>query len=159
MKTKFASLLVAVFAAAAMQAAEVPAIITISNDNQEGKYQLASVQQITFSEGSMTVVRKNDAGNVSNVRCVKFGATIDDSESQTPTEIAALEGADLFVYPNPVAQTLRIDGAEAGSTFTIYDLQGRTLMQTIENQIDVSSLAQGSYLLKVNDQVVKFIKK
>ncbi len=143
-------------AVATIQAAEVPAIITISNDGSETKYELATVQKVTFAESGMVVERKNAAAKVENVRCISF------STIATPdiiTNNSTLEGTELFVYPNPVAETLRIDGAEAGSTFTIYDLQGRTLLQTTEPQVNVSSLAQGSYLIKIGNQVVKFVKK
>ncbi len=144
------------FVAASIWAAEVPAIITISNDDVEAKYELATVQKIVPTEGSFTLKRTVGEADVTNVRCIIFG-TMDSPDITTNNSV--LEGAELFVYPNPVAETLRIDGAEAGSTFVVYDLQGRTLLQTTESQLNVSALAEGTYLLKVNNQVVKFIKK
>ncbi len=160
MKTKKHLLLAALLlplAVTTIQAAEVHAIITISNDGSETKYELATVQKVTFAESGMVVECKNTAAKVENVRCISF-STIATTPDIT-TNNSALEGTELFVYPNPVAETLRIDGAEAGSTFIIYDLQGRTLLQTTEPQVNVSSLAQGSYLIKIGNQVVKFVKK
>ena len=142
------------FVAASIWAAEVPAIITISNDDVEVKYELATVQQIVPTDGSFTLKRTAEEADVTDVRCLIFG-TMDN----TPTGIAPTDEAMLYIYPNPVAETLRIDGAAAGSTLVVYDLQGRTLLQTAENQLNVSALAEGTYLLKVNNQVVKFIKK
>ncbi len=142
------------FVAASIWAAEVPAIITISNDDVEAKYELATVQQIVPIDGSFTLKRTAEEADVTDVRCLIFG-TMDN----TPTGIVPTDEAMLYIYPNPVAETLRIDGAAAGSTLVVYDLQGRTLLQTTENQLNVSALAEGTYLLKVNNQVVKFIKK
>ncbi len=142
------------FVAASIWAAEVPAIITISNDDVEAKYELATVQQIVPTDGSFTLKRTADEADVTDVRCLIFG-TMDN----TPTGITPTDEAMLYIYPNPVVETLRIDGAAAGSTLVVYDLQGRTLLQTTENQLNVSALAEGTYLLKVNNQVVKFIKK
>ena len=142
------------FVAASIWAAEVPAIITISNDGGEAKYELATVQQIVPTEGSFTLKRTAGEADVTNVRCLSFG-TMDVA----PTGIAPTDKAMLYIYPNPVAETLRIDGAAAGSTLVVYDLQGRILLQITENQLNVSALAEGTYLLKVNNQVVKFVKK
>ena len=142
------------FVAASIWAADVPAIITISNDDVEAKYELATVQQIVPTDGSFTLKRTAEEADVTDVRCLIFGTM-----EPTPTGITPTDEAMLYIYPNPVAETLRIDGAAAGSTLVVYDLQGRTLLQTTENQLNVSALAEGTYLLKVNNQVVKFIKK
>ena len=54
---------------------------------------------------------------------------------------------------------LRIEGATADATCTVYDLQGRALLHSAAQHIDVTTLQQGSYLLKINNQIIKFIKK
>ncbi len=141
------------FVAAGLWATEVPAVITISNDDAEGKYELATVQQIVPTDGSFTLKRTEGHDDVTDVRCLIFGTM-----EKTPTAIAPTGEALLYIYPNPVSETLRIDGAEPGSIRVVCDLQGRILLQTTENQLNVSALAEGTYLLKVNDQVVKFVK-
>jgi hypothetical protein len=41
----------------------------------------------------------------------------------------------------------------------VYDLQGRLLVQEEGTQVDVNHLAEGTYLLQIGTQVVRFIKK
>ncbi len=137
-----------------LRAATVPAVIAVSADGAETRYELASVQRIVFDAGGMTLQRKAEAGDVNGVRCVLFG-----SMEQTPTALAEAGEATIYAYPNPVQNYLRIEGAAADATCTVYDLQGRALLHSAAQQIDVTALQQGSYMLKINNQIIKFIKK
>ncbi|MDD6781353.1 MAG: T9SS type A sorting domain-containing protein, partial [Bacteroidales bacterium] len=65
----------------------------------------------------------------------------------------------IYAYPNPVQNYLRIEGATADATCTVYDLQGRALLHSAAQHIDVTTLQQGSYFIKINNQIIKFIKK
>lgn len=152
MKKQVLSIIVCLLVTVIVQAAEVSSIIALSSDGSENSYELATVQRIMVGENSMIIER--EGADVLNVRCVIFA-------EQMETSLIAPDFADvqLFVYPNPVAEVLCIDGVEAGSVFSIYDLHGHLLMQTLENQFDVSMLIHGSYLIKINDCVVKFVKK
>ena len=137
-----------------LRAATVPAVIAVSADGAETRYELASVQRIVFDAGGMTLQRKTDAGNVSGVRCVLFGTM-----EQPPTALAEAGEATIYAYPNPVQNYLRIEGVAADATCTVYDLQGRALLHSAAQKIDVTTLQQGSYLIKLNNQIIKFIKK
>ncbi len=44
-------------------------------------------------------------------------------------------------------------------TVTIFDLQGKQLLQTEGNEVDLSAYAKGVYLLHVEDKMVKVMKK
>jgi hypothetical protein len=75
--------------------------------------------------------------------------------------------AKLNVYPNPVSNTLTIETDfdiarnEANRDYQIINLLGQTVLRgTASTQnIDVSVLPQGSYVLKVGSEQVKFIKQ
>ena len=64
----------------------------------------------------------------------------------------------ILVYPNPTQDVLMIQGIEA-QALRVYDLQGRLLVQENGTQVSVSNLAEGTYLLQIGTQVVRFIKK
>ena len=64
----------------------------------------------------------------------------------------------ILVYPNPTHDMLMIQGIEA-QTLRVYDMQGRLLMQENGTQVRVGQLAEGTYLLQIGTQVVRFIKK
>jgi len=68
-----------------------------------------------------------------------------------------------FVFPNPVKESFTINGLKKGALISIFDLAGR-LLQTVASQenatvVNVSSLQQGTYLLRVGDRAVKFVKQ
>ena len=78
------------------------------------------------------------------------------SGAQTAT--GNVEANTILVYPNPTHDVLMIQGIDA-QTLRVYDLQGRLLMQENGTQVRVSQLAEGTYLLQIGTQVVRFIKK
>ena len=63
----------------------------------------------------------------------------------------------IVVYPNPTQDVLMIQGIDA-QALRVYDLQGRLLKSAIGTQVYVGHLAEGTYLLQVGTQVVRFIK-
>ena len=64
----------------------------------------------------------------------------------------------VLVYPNPTHDVLMIQGIEP-QTLRVYDLQGRMLKAENGTQVSVGNLAEGTYLLQIGTQVVRFIKK
>jgi hypothetical protein len=69
------------------------------------------------------------------------------------------KGKGLSVYPNPVSSHLTIENTE-GETFQILNLLGQQVLSgKTTQQIDVSRLPQGTYILKVGAEQVKFIKQ
>ena len=94
---------------------------------------------------------------IKDVRHIRYGepneaTSIDDVQSATTCRI----------YPNPTMDRLIIDNANCEKVY-IFDLNGRLLQTTpIDGDnasVNVTSLPQGDYLLLLNNQTVKFIKK
>lgn len=84
--------------------------------------------------------------------------------------VLGTEGFDLTsleYYPNPVEHELNIKNADAINTVTVYDVQGKQIMQkaynTSELKIDFSSYSAGTYMVRIEtvkgSQFVKIIKK
>ncbi|RFC53112.1 T9SS type A sorting domain-containing protein [Brumimicrobium aurantiacum] len=75
--------------------------------------------------------------------------------------------SNINIYPNPVNNALKISSNfEKKYTYEIYNLIGEKVSfgGVLNNQIDVSSLEYGTYLLKLNDgleefSVIKFMKR
>ena len=63
----------------------------------------------------------------------------------------------VVVYPNPTQDILMIQGIEE-QALRVFDLQGRLLKTENGTQVNVRNLAEGTYLLQVGTQVVRFIK-
>jgi hypothetical protein len=65
----------------------------------------------------------------------------------------------LIVYPNPVSNALNLNYTEGGD-FQIVNLIGQqVLVGATQQQIDVTTLPQGTYFLKVGTEQVKFVKQ
>ena len=64
----------------------------------------------------------------------------------------------FMVYPNPAKSKLQ---AKCPKGFQILSIAGQVLLQssTFTNEIDLSSLKDGVYLLKSEGQIAKFTKK
>ncbi len=68
------------------------------------------------------------------------------------------------VYPNPVADgVLQVSNLTVGASLVLHDIQGRELVrQTVgdeQMQLDMQAYPAGQYLLTINNQTVKIIKK
>ena len=65
----------------------------------------------------------------------------------------------IIVFPNPISATLNINGCE-NCEVEIYDLLGRLVLKSaFNNQIDLSFLSDGGYLLKIFDGKTSMLKK
>ena len=65
----------------------------------------------------------------------------------------------LVVYPNPTQDVLCISGADAQTSLRVFSLSGQVLTTAQGAQINVSALPEGTYLLQLGTQVVRFIKQ
>lgn len=94
------------------------------------------------------------------------GAGITAKYTETiPASIAAIAAQNQArVYPNPCSGVLNIEGFENDFSANIYDLNGRIVIaNATQNSIDVSALANGAYILLLNDgannKTASFIKQ
>lgn len=117
-----------------------------------------------------TLVTGNSVSNTAKIYFNYNPPIITNTATTTFTTMGVGVGdtASLFsIWPNPVADELHIDSKTAEvQSVSIFDLMGREVMRVkgsgLEN-IDVSKLTSGEYLLKVTsagfDGTVRFLKK
>ena len=81
-------------------------------------------------------------------------------------ELNGTEKAEISVYPNPVTNTLFVKGKqlEKIKNATVHDFSGKQILNWNDpfkngNYIDVQKLLPGVYILKLDHQTLKFIKK
>lgn len=76
------------------------------------------------------------------------------SHIQTASEMA------LALYPNPASDAIELIHVLKNQSVNIYDGSGQLVLTTHSNQnkIDISHLQRGFYYVKVNQEIVKFIK-
>ena len=63
----------------------------------------------------------------------------------------------MEVYPNPTTGRLLIKGCKSGNVKELFTHSGQLLLRTKENELDLSRLAKGLYLLRCEDQVRKVV--
>ncbi|MDR0828643.1 MAG: T9SS type A sorting domain-containing protein [Prevotellaceae bacterium] len=85
-------------------------------------------------------------------------------QKRNSSAVNEVEESNFFVYPNPATNELRIKNYELkiNDVVQILDVTGKIISDfrfQISNSINVSALSQGIYFLKINNQVIKFVKQ
>jgi hypothetical protein len=154
MKIKLLLSVLALFFASQVFANEVTGCVAVSADGYKTSYVLANIQRIeinaTDTEASMTILNK-DGVYSSEYQKILF--------AESNTGIEELGISSFFVFPNPVSNTLYIQGVDEYAALEVYNLTGKSLIKEKGTELDVTSLNQGTYILRINNQYVKFIKK
>ncbi|MEQ1799980.1 MAG: BACON domain-containing carbohydrate-binding protein, partial [Lacibacter sp.] len=80
------------------------------------------------------------------------------------TGVSYLQNPSIKIYPNPSNNVLMIEGFAGNATVVIFDVSGKMLLteRVISKQVDISSLVNGIYLIKITDKkgvtVTQFVK-
>ena len=155
MKIRLFLSMLAIFFASQVFANEVTECVAVSADGNETTYLLADVQRIEVQAdnetGKMTILQKNGT-KVGNYQKILFAQS-------SLTSLDDQEELQIFVFPNPVSHTLNIQGVDENTSLEVYNLTGKSLIKEKGTELDVISLNQGTYILRINNQYVKFIKK
>jgi hypothetical protein len=115
---------------------------------------IATIGKLLFEGENIQLLDKEGnilaTESIANVKKIYFAPTSTDVNDTLVNTI--------FVYPNPTQDVLMIQGAES-QTLRVYNLQGSLLLTQWGNQISVGNLPDGTYLLQIGTQVVRFIKR
>ncbi|GHU78674.1 hypothetical protein FACS1894145_1220 [Bacteroidia bacterium] len=76
--------------------------------------------------------------------------------------ISAIEKSEIVAYPNPFAEFIVIETAANGQA-AIYDITGKQVLtvhvKAGNNTMNTAALAKGIYILKLNENILKIVKK
>ncbi|MDO4191206.1 MAG: T9SS type A sorting domain-containing protein [Bacteroidales bacterium] len=127
-------------------------------DGSNSLYSLTPQGSITFEGDSVMLINTN--GSSTNVR-EAIGQIAKVTFDKTSTSLPEVTESGLFLYPNPVDETLHIMGLQGHNTYTIYATDGRQLMQGTLNDgtINVLQLRSGLYLIRIGNETIKFSKR
>lgn len=99
-----------------------------------------------------TVDETNNTVNYTFNDLVSFKAVTASAAGATLTiEDLSPAASRIYVYPNPTANRIYIN-AESITKAELFDLMGRKVMETNQDQIDLSNISIGSYILQVTTQ-------
>lgn len=129
----------------------------------------------TVGSGNATITLTAEANTTGVSRSAEItisGAGVADhiiTVSQAKDVITAVntyqENPEIIIYPNPATNTLNLKGIPENTLASIYDSQGKlvSINQLKVNQIDISSLANGLYMVKFSNNLGltlrRFVKK
>jgi len=92
-----------------------------------------------------------------------LGSSSNITITTVPLSTTSFNENKVKLYPNPVSDFLNITTSLSLNSYEVYDVLGKVVLKasdTKSNQIDVSKLNKGIYLIKFDDKIVeKFIKK
>ena len=89
--------------------------------------------------------------SIANIKKITFS-------QGAPSQLENVVENTILVYPNPTQDILMIQGIEA-QALRVYDMQGHLLRTEQGEQVYVGDLPNGTYLLQVGAQVVRFVKR
>ncbi len=131
-----------------------------STDGTEQAIALDSIGLVTFTDNTLVVnfaKGYSNASSLSSIRKIYFTQVqvgVQEDKTQSADQIA--------VCPNPVKDILTLQNLpETVSVIEIYGLDGKLVKQALlasANTVDVTGLPSGSYIIKLNNQVINFIK-
>lgn len=123
--------------------------------------ELGLIDKVTFSGTGFTILLNDQSTEnftYGNVKKITFTVPAGNVETQL------VEASELLVSPNPVGATLNVKGFNATepAQLAIYSVAGGEVLRVNGwngESIDVAHLAAGIYILKINNQTIKFIKQ
>jgi len=143
----------------------------VKGDKYEYTYDLSYFSSDVISVTETGTVLWNVNGNiVTREKYYRWDESLSDWEeghthnyyySEAKTGISEHVASTVTIYPNPAQHTLHIESSEAVEQVSVYDISGRELMQVANpaQSIDISTLANGIYLVKVRTAVGETVKK
>ena len=80
---------------------------------------------------------------------------------QLSSDVNELSSVQYQVWPNPTHDVIYVSGVNAGSKYKVFGVTGNIVMdgEMASSKIDLSDLANGVYILVVDQFKVKVIKK
>lgn len=133
-------------------------LTVIGLNGAEQQYALSIIGKITFNNSVMYLYDHN--GTLLGSTDISKGGRIVVVDTEEALENL---NASVSVFADPVQQQLIINGIPENQILRIFDISGKLLMtsnsQCNQTRIDVSRLQNGTYLLQLGANVVKFVKQ
>lgn len=85
--------------------------------------------------------------------------TFEERGPVIPTSTDGAQPNAVIVYPNPTHEILCVQGVPDDATLRIYSAAGQLVATAQGTQINVGYLPNGTYLLQIGTQVLRFIKE
>ena len=141
-----------------MQMASASSLVVKALDGTTQVYDMAQVDKLDFTtSGSMKVVKTDNSEDIKSISATR--KVVFSAEDAPTTASAETSTSVLKVYPNPAKNEITIEGAS--SDIVIFSANGTPVMSVKADDkvvFDVSSLADGVYILRSGKSAARIIK-
>ena len=134
-----------------------------------GTWTQIEVDNIPVTNGQCTIgiYSKGAAGNWNGFDDITFtknsggGSAATDSVHTRSSPVPIDIRPAVVIYPNPANDELLIQGIVGSATVQVYSIKGDKVMEKVVSgqPLYIGQLSPGVYVLKINNQTMKFIKK
>ena len=126
----------------------------VKTDGTTAQYVMSSDAKIYYSDTQLFLDNNGTtvSYNLSELRKAFF--TTNDNTNE-------IENQQLAIYPNPAKDVLRIANIADNQEVTIYSINGAVLKKVIvseDDEINISELRSGMYVVNAGNMFSKFIK-
>lgn len=77
---------------------------------------------------------------------------------RTTTGMETIPQSAMRIYPNPATDLIIVEGLGEEVLYRIYDMSGKCVTAGQGTSVPVQGLSDGTYILQVDTQLMKFIK-
>ena len=143
-------------------------------DKKQLQQALTAIGKITFNDGKIQVYSIDNELLISTeltedsnivIDELQESVSINDGEQTADYGIVTNldENRQIRLYPNPATDVIFINGLTENSIVRLYGINGsliRTIMTSADvYELNVEDLAKGTYLLQVNNELLKLVKE
>ena len=137
------------------------AVVTVvTTDGEKHATIITETGHVSIGNESVTLYASSDS-NATSSYAIEDVAKMLFSTNMSVTKVT--DEVRINLYPNPSGDHFTVDGIGHGEqVLAIYSMQGKEVMRTTchaGDRIDISSLAQGAYLVRIGNNVGKIVKK
>ena len=142
-----------------MQYVSAQVVVTVQTlSGTENAITLSNEGELQISDASLTVVANESTTYsfaIDDISKVLFDGSVNIRQVEV--------GPKISIYPNPTGQCFAVQGlADGVYNLSIYNASGALQLSTSYSpleQVDISALPQGIYLVRVGTSVTKLIKQ
>jgi hypothetical protein len=130
-------------------------------DGTEKAIDLNTLGKVTFSSNNMVpnfLTGEKENYSLSKIKKVYFSSipiNVKEYNNSNPDNL-------ISIYPNPTDDLLYFTNVQNKSGIEIYNLFGTSVLKNYvqkgNSTIDVSNLLTGTYIIKINNKIIKFVK-
>lgn len=137
-------------------------IILLSADGSKDTLSLSDVRSVEviapYDSNATFTMNLYDGTKIPNLKTLY----LDKYDEGQPSNVESFGNENdkvISIYPNPVFEKIFLSGVDDYVKVEILDVKGYVVKEYRGNEIDVTSLTDGLYILTVAGKYAKFIKK